>query len=117
MVNLNKLHAFLHKEISNTQQKYKEQTDKRCIPVPEFSIGSEVYLSAKHICTTCLMAKFSEKYLGPFKVIAQPFSLSYTLQLPDYLWAVHLVFHVSQIESASLNMILNQAQTKSSHGF
>ncbi|KAF5350929.1 hypothetical protein D9758_010471 [Tetrapyrgos nigripes] len=49
-----------------------------------------------------------ESQAGPFKVIAHPSSLLYTLKLPDYLHTIHPIFHVSQLEPAVPNTILNQ---------
>jgi len=53
--------------------------------------------------TTRPLKKLSEKYLGPYKVIAQPSLQSFTLRLPDTIRAVHLVFHVSMLEPATPN--------------
>ena len=52
-----------------------------------------------------------KKYLGPFKVIECVGSLSYKLQLPNYLQRIHLVFHVSQLKPIAPNTILNWVQT------
>ena len=54
--------------------------------------------------------KLSEKYLGPYKIIARPGSHSVTLRLPDSLHTVHPVFHVSMLEPAVLNTIPDQVQ-------
>jgi len=52
---------------------------------------------------TCLSKKLSEKYLGPYEIIAQPSPQSFTLHLPDTMRAVHPVFHVSMLEPAIPN--------------
>jgi len=111
VVNLDELHSFLQDEITNAQKRYKEQADKTRISAPTFAIGSEVYVLAKHIRTTRPTDKFSEKYLGPFKVIERPSSLSYKIQLPDYLKRIHPVFHVSQLEPYVPNSIPNRSQS------
>ena len=54
--------------------------------------------------------KLSEKNLGPFEVIPQPGTHSYTLQLPNTMKAVHSVFHVSQLEPFIPNTIPNWIQ-------
>jgi len=51
-----------------------------------------------------------EKNLGPYTIIAQVGSLSFTLHLPDSMHAVHPVFHVSQLEPAIPNTILDWIQ-------
>ena len=110
VVNLDELHSFLRDEITNAQSRYKEQADRKRIPPPEFLIGSEAFVLAKHIKSTRPTEKFSEKYLGPFKVIEKADSVSYKLQLPDYLRRIHPVFHVSQLEPVTPNSIPNRIQ-------
>lgn len=76
IVDLDKIHTFLQEEITNAQKHYKEQADNKQIPAPDFAIGSEVFVLAKYIKSTWPTKKFSEKYLGPFKIIACPETLS-----------------------------------------
>ena len=47
--------------------------------------------------------KLSEKFIGPFEVIAKPDSVSYTLKLQNSMRAVHPVFHISMLEPATPN--------------
>lgn len=105
IVNLNKLHAFLHDAIADAQICYKEQADHKWIPPPEFPIDSEVFVLVKHIKSTQPIEKFTEKYLGPFRVISCPSPLAYELKLPKYLSRIHPVFHVPQLEPVILNSI------------
>ena len=49
--------------------------------------------------------KLSDKFLGPYKILALPGTHSVTLQLPDSLHTVHPVFHISILEPATLNPI------------
>ncbi len=51
-----------------------------------------------------------EKFLGPFEIIAQPGSYSFTLKLPSDLHVIHPVFHVSQLEPVEENIIPNRTQ-------
>src|SRR5579875_774520 len=111
VVNLDELHSFLREEITNAQKRYKEQADRKCIPALEFPIGSEVFVLAKHIRSTRPTQKFSKKYLGPFKVLSCPGTLSYKLQLPSYLSRIHPVFHVSQLEPVTPNPFPNRTQS------
>ena len=110
VANLDKIHTFLQEEITIAQKCYKEQADCKQIAPLEFLIGPEVFVFAKHIKSTRPTKKFSEKYLGPFKVVEKVRSLSYKLQLPDYLRQIHPVFHVSQLEPATENLIPNRYQ-------
>src|SRR3979490_3107994 len=52
--------------------------------------------------------KLSEKYLGPFEIIAQVGSISFTLRLPDNMRAIHPVFHVSMLELSTPNDFPNR---------
>ena len=51
--------------------------------------------------------KLSNKFLGPFEILAQHGSHSYTLQLPNSIHSVHPIFHVSMLEPAMPNKIPN----------
>ncbi len=106
VVNLDELHQFLHYKITQVQSCYKIQADKHQNPAPPF----KVFLSSKHIKTTCPTAKFTEKFLGSFKIISQPGSHSFTLKLLSDLHAIHPVFHVSQLKPVEENTIPNHTQ-------
>ncbi len=109
VVNLDELHQFLRNEIT---QAVLLQDPSRQAPesAPPFKVGDKVFLSSKHIKTTCPTAKFAEKFLGPFEVIAQPGSHSFMLKLLPDLHAIHPVFHVSQLEPVEENTIPNHTQ-------
>src|ERR1700691_28603 len=70
----------------------------------------QVYVKATHFHTTQPSKKLSKKNFGPFKIIAKVGHTSFTLRLPNQLCAVHPIFHVSQLEPAILNTILNRVQ-------
>ncbi|SJL04333.1 uncharacterized protein ARMOST_07699 [Armillaria ostoyae] len=110
VVNLDELHQFLCDEITQARSCYKIQADKRRNPAPPFKVGDKVFLSSKHIKTTRPTVKFAEKFLGPFKIIAQPGFHSFTLKLPLDLHAIHPVFHVSQLKPVEENTIPNHTQ-------
>ncbi|KAL7284468.1 hypothetical protein ACG7TL_001759 [Trametes sanguinea] len=96
-VDLNELHSV--------------QADKHRLSAPDFKVGDQVYVRAEHIRTTRPSKKLSEKFPRPFPIIAQTGTHSFTLQLPDSMRAVHPVFHVSQLEPATLNSIPGRVQT------
>ena len=60
--------------------------------------------------TTHLLKKLADKFLGPYEVIVHPGTHSVMLWLPDNLCTVHPVFHVSMLEPAIPNTILNRVQ-------
>ena len=84
---------------------YQGTADVSRTPAPEFLIGSRAYVKVQFFRTTHPSKKLADKFLGPYKVIAQPGTHSITLRLPDSLRAVHPVFHVSMLEPATLNAI------------
>ena len=104
-VDLDELHQELQKQISATQHRYQLLADAKWSPAPDFKIGDKVYLNAKFLHTTHPSQKLSNKNVGLYEIIAKPGSHSFTLQLPDSMHAIHLVFHVSQLEPASSSSI------------
>jgi len=56
------------------------------------------------------LKKLFKKYLGPYKIIAQPSSQSFTLHLPDTMRAVHPVFHVSMLEPTIPNTFQQRSE-------
>ena len=71
----------------------------------------EAFVKAKFFHTNWLSHKLSNKYLGPFEILAQAGSHSCILQLPDTFHGVHPVFHVSMLKPATLNEIPNCIQS------
>ena len=109
-VDLDELHAALRTTIAEAQVRYQRQADKHRLPAPDFKVGDQVYVRAEHIRPTRPSKKLSEKSLGPYTIIAQVGSHSFTLRLLDSMRAVHPVFHVSQLEPATPNSIPGRTQ-------
>jgi len=109
-VDLESLHQYLREEMANAQLRYQGPADAKRIPAPDFKVGDQVYVKAKYFRSTRPSKKLSEKNLGPYTIIAQVGSLSFTLRLPDSMRAVHPVFHVSQLEPAIPNTIPDRIQ-------
>ena len=84
--------------------------DRRWTPPPDFKIGDKVFVKSDNIPTTQPSKKLVEKYLGPFEIIAQVGSVSFTLHLPDSMRSIHPVFHISMLEPSTLNQFPNQIQ-------
>jgi hypothetical protein len=110
VVDLDELHAELHSQLSAAQKCYQGPADRRRTPAPDFKVGEQAFIKAENICTTRPSKKLSEKSLGLFDIIARPGTHSVTLRLPDHLRAIHPVFHVFQLEPATLNTIPNCTQ-------
>ena len=96
--------------MANTQLHYQGPPNATRSPAPDFKVGNQVYVKAKYFQSTRPSKKLLEKNLGPYPIIAQVSSLSFTLHLPDSMCTVHLVFHMSQLEQSIPNTIPNQTQ-------
>jgi len=68
------------------------------------------YTSKRNSYKPPVSKKLSEKNLGPYEIIAQPSSVSFTLRLPQSMRAIHLVYHVSMLEPAPSSSIPNQTE-------
>ena len=84
---------------------HQRSADKNRIPLLNFKVGDKVYVKAKFFRTTRPTKKLTEKYLGPYEIIAQAGPLSFTLWLPDSMHAIHPIFHVSMLEPSTPNSI------------
>ena len=107
MVNLDELHQELKATIAEAQKHYQIPADAKQMVPPAFTIGQQAFVKAKFFHTTRPSKKLSDKFLGPFEILAQHGSHSYTLQLPDSIHGVHPIFHVSMLEPAMPNEIPN----------
>ena len=111
IVNLDELHRELKATITEAQLRYQGPADARRMPQPDFIIGQQAFVKAKFFRTTRPSKKLSEKFLGPFEILAKAGSRSYILRLPDTIRGVHPVFHVSMLEPAVPNEIPNRVQS------
>ena len=110
VVELDDLHQHLRDNIAAAQKRYQKSADNKRLPQPDFRIGDKVFVKAEHFRTTRPSKKLSERYLGPYEIIAKAGSRSFTLRLPDNMHAVHPVFHVSTLEPSVPNTIPNREQ-------
>jgi len=69
--------------MANAQICYQGPADAKCTPALDFKVGDQAYVKAKYFQSTRPSKKLSEKNLGPYTIIAQVSSLSFTLCLPD----------------------------------
>ena len=92
------------------QQHYQKSADTQHSSTPDFKVGNKVFVKAQFFRTTRPLKKLSKKYLRPYKIIAQPGTLSFTLCLPESMHSVHPVFHVSMLEPATSNTFSKRIQ-------
>ena len=109
-IDLDELQSILKAEISAAQQYYQKSADAQCSPAPDFKVGNKVFVKAQFFQTTWPSKKLSEKYLEPYKIIAQPSTLLFTLCLPESMCSVHPVFHVSMLKPTILNIFSERIQ-------
>ena len=74
-------------------------------------IGDKVFVKSDNIRTTQLSKKLAEKFLGPFEILAQVGSVSFTLCLPNSMHGIHPIFHVSRLEPSGPNEFPNRTET------
>ena len=110
VTDLDELHSALRDQIKSAQLRYQGPADAKRTRPPQLQIGDSVFVKSDHIRTTRPSRKLSDKYLGPFEVIAHPSRQAYTLRLPEHLRSIHPVFHISQLEPSSPNTIPNRVQ-------
>ena len=81
-------------------------------PAPDLTVPlhQRVYVEAKFFRTTRPAKKLLEKHLGPYEIIGQVGSHSFTLWLLEAMRAVHPVFHVSMLEPAASSSIPNRTE-------
>ena len=110
IIDLDELHTILKEQIRTAQSRYQASANACRAPAPSFPTGSHAFMKAQFFRTTQPSKKLTEKYLGPFEVIAQVGTHSIILRLPNSMQAVHPVFHVSMLEPAHGNIILERSQ-------
>jgi hypothetical protein len=109
-MDLDEHHQQLWKSISEAQVHYQDSADHRQTPPPDFKIGNKAFVKAEFIRTTRPSKKLSNKYLGPYEIILQVGSLSFTFRLLDSIHSIHPIFHVVMLEPETPNTIPNRIQ-------
>jgi hypothetical protein len=82
------------------KDEFKQYYDHRRIPAPEIKVGDRVWVDASDIKTTRPSPKFSDKWLGPFKVVQVVGKGAYKLELPPRYSQLHPVFLVVKLQLA-----------------
>ena len=70
VTDLDELHQELREHILDAQRRYQLSADSRRLLAPEFKIGSQAFVKAQFFRTTRPSKKLSEKFLGPYEIIA-----------------------------------------------
>ena len=101
-VNFNVLHKFLHNHMKDAQDAMTCSANQDWMVPPPFQVSNCIYVCTDHIHTNHAAWKLAEQKIGPFLIVSQPSSMSFTLWLPATIW-IHPVFHVSQLEPENPN--------------
>jgi hypothetical protein len=96
-VNFDEIHRFLRDRMKEAQDAMSQSANRERSLPPPFRVGDRVFLRTDHIRTNRSARKLAERKIGPFSIVSQPSSMSFTLQLPSTI-RIHPVFHVSQLE-------------------
>jgi hypothetical protein len=94
-----KVQRIIHNS-KEAQARQKSYADKRRKPL-YFLVGDYVYLKVspmKGISCFGVKGKLAPRYISPCPVLEQCGPVAYRLQLPETLYVVHNVFHVSQLK-------------------
>ena len=102
--------SWIRGPLTKAQRQYQPSGDSHQCQPPDFQVEQSVFMRAQYFQTTCLLKKLSEKYLGPYEIIAQPSLQSFILHLLDTMKAIHSVFHISMLEPAIPNTFLQYSK-------
>jgi hypothetical protein len=86
--------------LKEAQARQKSYADKRRRPL-FFQVKDHVYLKVspmKGVNRFGVKGKLAPRYIGTFPILERSGPVTYRLQLPETLFAVHNVFHVSQLK-------------------
>ena len=72
VVNLDELQQELKSAISEAQLQYQGPANAKKSPALNFTIGEQAFVKAKFFRTTQPSHKLSDKFLGPFEILAKP---------------------------------------------
>ena len=93
----------IRQRIETAQSRQKNYADKRRRPL-EFNIGDLVFLKVspmKGIMRFGKRSKLSPRYVGPYRIVERVGQVTYRLELPPDMAAIHNVFHVSMLKKCT----------------
>jgi hypothetical protein len=88
------------KNLEAAQAREKSYHDKRRKPL-QFEVGDNVYLKVsptKGVQRFGIKGKLAPHYIGPYEITEACAPMAYNLKLPPKMFAIHNVFHVSQLK-------------------
>ena len=106
---LQKLEEYIQAEMKYAQAIASDTANASRSALPAFKVGDEVWLLRRNFSTLRPSNKLDYKRVGRFTIIEKISSHAYKLDLPASM-KVHPVFHVSLLEPASSDPLVNQVQ-------
>ena len=91
-------------KIAQSRQKSYVDLNRREVT---YEVGDRSYLKVSPLRGVKIFGvkgKLAPRYVGPLKVLARKGEITYELELPESLSAVHNVFHVSQLKKCHPDM-------------
>jgi hypothetical protein len=91
-------------KIARSRQKSYADSKRREVT---YEVGDRAYLRVlplRGVKRFGIKGKLAPRFVGPFKVLARKGEVTYELELPESLSAVHNVFHVSQLKNCHPGM-------------
>ena len=95
---LKMLHQHLRDQLRVANEAYSCFADKKREDMPDWKVGTKVWLDLHNVKTKRPMKKLDSKHAGPFQILAKISTHMYRLQLPVSMRGIHDVFHVSLLE-------------------
>ena len=92
---IQQVHEHLRVEMTRSQAVQEEGANRERIPTPNIQVGSQVWLDARNIRTTCPTLNLDSKRLGPFWVCKHVSPYAHELELPASI-------RIHQVQSDSL---------------
>ena len=81
------------------QQRQKKYADEKRMDV-QYEVGEMAWLNSQHVTLKAVgTRKLLPQWLGPFKILAKPSPVNYTLDIPPH-YRIHTTFHVSMLRRA-----------------
>ena len=89
------LHNRMKQTIVSAQEAQRRFADRRRQDAPAYNVNDLVMLSTKNLRLDRPTRKFSERYIGPYRISQKITDVAFRLTLPADLSRLHPVFHVS----------------------